>query len=1242
MKLSLLLCLSVCFLSLNNLFAQVPSQASWSVNPYEKKVFIENKGQFDGLNEKKDAKILYGVENLGTRIYFTSQGLTYRFVDFKKEENDPKKEKKLAALKAEKGKWKQQFKSTGDSAFYKRYRETEEKYEKLKGSFEVERILVDMEWVNSNPDVQLIVEDPVEEYFNYLNEEAPMEKSVYFAKAYKKLTYKNLYSNIDVEYLFHEKTGIKYNLILYPGADPSQIGMRYKGTESVFSDASGNIHLVTPKGDIIDHAPVTLYDGGDLIASSFKLNKNIVGFSLGNYRTSEKVIIDPWTIIPATLTPDLKAYEIGRDAAGNVYVYGGLLPFKVQKYSSTGVPGWTFSAYGDPQVGDLAVDPAGNCFITSGTGTSHFSKIDALGVLVWDRSGDYEPWRLTFNCDFSKLYRINGGGGNICTINTTTGVKAPMKAISDLEIRGITTDPNCSIYGVTAGTGAENKFISMKADMAVRYSVSSGHLFDYRGPFYTPGSWAGQNTLAAGTKNAYIFDGTVLDKRDKITGASLQTVVVPGGIMEGNAGVAIDSCHNIYTGSQTAIYKFDENLVQLGLPVNTTGAVYDMTIGTGGEILACGNGFVGSFPMLACAQYACNSLNLNLSSTPSTCSAKNGSATAAPTGSVGPYTYKWNTVPVQTTQTAVNLGAGIYTVTVTDAEGCTNKGTIKVNNSSGLLISLKDTVEIKCPGDMNGEITVEANGGAGPYTYTWSTTPVQTTATAVNLGAGTYTVTVKDVNNCTSVAAVTFTDPDALMPVIVERKHVSCQGNSDGYAHVSVTGGTLPYTYSWNTVPVQTTERATGLSAGVYTVTITDANGCTQQAGVTINDGPVLDVNVIPQHVSCFGGADGSAEAIAVTGGPYTYSWNTIPVQTTAIASGLGAGTYTVTLTDGNGCQATKSTVINEPVKLDGTITKTDITCFGSKNGRAVANPNGGSPSYTYTWNTGQTTAIINNLDAGTYTCVIKDSEGCEETVTTTIIEPPVLSAGIIKTDVSCYNGNDGVAEVRPTGGVYPYTYQWDGISLTDSILTGLPEGIYNVTISDAHGCEVKQQAVITQPSEVTMSLSLHDTSIAKGESLSIMAITGGGSGAFSYSWVPAIGTGAGPHIITPSESSVYTVSVQDNSTTQCPPLQDTLRVLVITDDFYFYVPNAFSPNGDGQNDKFNGTGTGIVTYKMSIFNRWGERVFETLSLGEAWDGSTAHEPGSKAPEGVYIYVIRLTNNKGKEFTYTGAFSLIE
>ena len=289
------------------------------------------------------------------------------------------------------------------------------------------------------------------------------------------------------------------------------------------------------------------------------------------------------------------------------------------------------------------------------------------------------------------------------------------------------------------------------------------------------------------------------------------------------------------------------------------------------------------------------------------CGNLNGSVTTTATGGTAPYGYLWSTG--QATQTAAGLDAGTYTVTVTDAHGCTTTAQATITQGGAVSCSITFT-QPSCSGYGNGTATVTALGGNAIYTYSWNTAPIQTTITATGLAAGTYEVVVTDGTGCTSTCNIDITEPDA-MSISTTQTNNNCYGTSLGEATVSVSGGTSPYAYLWS--DGQTTATATGLAAGMYLVTVTDANGCSITGGVIITQPAAMTCNTSSTPASC-GQANGTATTNVFGGtAPYSYSWSTTPIQVNAIATNLTAGNYTVVITDAGGCTTSCSANVNQP-----------------------------------------------------------------------------------------------------------------------------------------------------------------------------------------------------------------------------------------------------------------------------------------------------------------------------------------
>ncbi|UFH34398.1 MBG domain-containing protein [Flavobacterium acetivorans] len=449
----------------------------------------------------------------------------------------------------------------------------------------------------------------------------------------------------------------------------------------------------------------------------------------------------------------------------------------------------------------------------------------------------------------------------------------------------------------------------------------------------------------------------------------------------------------------------------------------------------------------------------------------NGGSTGAaaintPTGGAGGYTYDWTpgTPTGDGTTSVTGLNAGTYTIKVTDANGCTATQSFTVTQPSALAVTPASQTNVSCFGGSNGTATVSVSGGTSAYTYAWSPSG-GTAATATGLSAGTYTVTVTDANACIATQSFTITQPPVLAVTPASQTNVSCFGGSNGSATVSVSGGTSAYTYAWSPSG-GTTATASGLSAGTYTVTVTDANACIATQSFTITQPAVLAVTPASQtNVSCFGGSNGSA-TVSVSGGTsaYTYAWSPSG-GTAAIATGLAAGTYTVIVTDANGCTATQNFTITQPTALVATAaTQTNVTCNGGADGSATVSVSGGTSGYTYAWApTGGTAATATGLSAGTYTVTVTDANGCVTTQGFTITQPTAI--GFTTTVLSGYDYNTGYSQtIVASGGTGAKTYAVTTGSLPSGFnllpngeITGTSTQIaasnFTVTATDENNC---------------------------------------------------------------------------------------------------------------------------------------------------------------------------------------------
>ena len=477
----------------------------------------------------------------------------------------------------------------------------------------------------------------------------------------------------------------------------------------------------------------------------------------------------------------------------------------------------------------------------------------------------------------------------------------------------------------------------------------------------------------------------------------------------------------------------------------------------------------------------------------------NGTATGqltAPAFGTAPHTYLWNTGA--TTQTIGSLIAGNYSVTVTDASPVSIVYTESLVDPPLLTASVV-TTNVSCNAGSNGTAIASGNGGTGAYTYLWSTGDV--TPNVINLIAGTHTVTVTDINGCTVIDNILITEPPLAITVIASGTDVLCFGDNTGAASVLAFGGTGILNYSWSTGDV--TSAVSNLLAGNYQVTVSDANGCIQIQTIAIVE-PALPVSIVTSltDVSCNGGNDGTATATASGGtGALTYLWSTGEVTPTI--SNLVAGTYDVTVTDGNACTEITSVIVGEPLlPLQVSINSTNINCFGLSDGTATAIGSGGSGGFTYLWSTGDALANIVNLSAGTYDVTVTDMNGCTASSSIDITEPalPIHIHTTVLSNVTCNSGSDGAISATADGGTGTLIYSWStGSSL--QTLNAIVAGTYDVTVTDINGCFETASIAVSEPLAIVVVPTITPSSCDGHNDGAINLVVSGGTGAYDFLW---------------------------------------------------------------------------------------------------------------------------------------------
>ncbi|MBN4065712.1 gliding motility-associated C-terminal domain-containing protein, partial [Candidatus Amoebophilus asiaticus] len=834
----------------------------------------------------------------------------------------------------------------------------------------------------------------------------------------------------------------------------------------------------------------------------------------------------------------------GSDGSSTVTANGGVLPYTYSWSNSQTTATATSLSAGSY---DVTVFDANGCLSTASVVITEPTAITLTTGSTNATCG---------NADGTASVTATGGTGPY-TYNWSNSQSAQTATSLVPGTYGITVTDNNGCQAVTSVTvidpGSPSVGISTSTDVSCNGESDGSSTVTANGGIlpYTY-SWSNSQTTATTTNlSAGSYDVTVFDANGCLSTASVvitepTAITLTTGSANATCGNADGTASVTVTGGTPAYTYSWNNTGTTGTITNLLAGIYTVTVTDANGCQTIVSVTINDIGGPTAVITDSNDVSIGGGS--------DGSATVSAIGGTAPYTYAWSNG--QTTATATNLSAGSYCVTITDANNCVAVACITINEPAALG-TLTSSTNVSCNGGTDGTATVSAVGGVPPYTYSWTTGA--STATITGLGAGTYTVTASDANGAASITSVTITEPSAVN-ASVSGTNITCNGACDGTASITGTGGTPPYTYTWSNGA--NTQNISNLCPGTYTGTITDNNNCQATATIVITEPPLLSASSTSTDVQCNGACDGTA-SITGTGGtlPYTYTWSN--GANTQNINNLCPGTYTGTVTDNQGCQATTSVLINEPTQLTSSSTSTNATCTGACDGTASITGSGGTPPYTYSWSNGQTTQSISSLCAGTYTGTVTDANNCQTTVTIIITEPAGLSATATGTNVQCNGACDGTATITGTGGTLPYTYSWSNGAGTQNI-TNLCPGTYVGTIFDANGCKATSSVNITEPVQVTATVTGTNVQ-CNGACDGTASVTGGGgTPPYTYSW----SNGSGTPNITNLCPGTYVATVTDNNGCQ------TTASILITE------PTALSATATGTNVQCNGAcdGTASIT----------------------------------------------------------------
>ena len=674
---------------------------------------------------------------------------------------------------------------------------------------------------------------------------------------------------------------------------------------------------------------------------------------------------------------------------------------------------------------------------------------------------------------------------NGCTDTATTIVNQPTEILANLTLTHVSCNGNANGGATVSPTGGGGNG---------SYNIL---WYDGTGNTFVP------STLQPGTG----YWVTITDNTSCSTPISpiFFTITQPGILSTVTSVLSSPSCNGLsngsvivaVTGGTSGAYDYQwTDVSNTSISTTNDSIAHSLSAGTYYVEVTDTNGCIANDTIIVTEPAP---IMANISADSTQCDG-NGSATTTPTGGTGPYTYSWSGgtgVSTDSTYSGLN-STTTYNVTITDANLCSLVG-VPVNIPSAVTITGSFTLStyngfnVSCYGMSDGSATAPViSGGAGPYTYVWSTGAL--TDNIAGQSAGTYTVTITDTNGCQGTDTITLTEPTEILSGLA-LTHVSCNGANDGSASINPTGGSgTPYTISWYD-GTTTNINAGPISPGSgYWVTITDNTSCSTPISpifFTITEPGILaPVTSVLSSPSCNGLSNGSV-IVAVTGGTsgaYDYQWtdaSNTPISTTndSIAHSLSAGTYYVEVTDTNGCDATVSVSLSSPTAIAANITFTSPSCNGYPDASAITTPTGGTGPYTYQW-TGGTTVGTDSTYSGlnsatTYYLTITDANGCISTALPVNV-PATAGASISFTlsnyngfNVSCYDSANAIVTVNVSGGISPYLYSEDNlIYIADSIFNNISAGLYSMFVLEAGGCIVNADIMITAPTAIDPNIT--------------------------------------------------------------------------------------------------------------------------------------------------------------------------
>jgi len=921
----------------------------------------------------------------------------------------------------------------------------------------------------------------------------------------------------------------------------SQTNETYYGgsTGSVTLKATGGVSPYTWSKDGINFQSSSTFSG--LTAGTYTFTcKDANSITAATSTT----ITQPAQLVVSVVSQTNETYYGGSTGSATLSASGGISPYKWSKdginyqtsstFSGLLAGTYTFNCKDSnnyivtksltitqpAQLVPSVVSQTNETYYGGSTGSVTLTATGGVSPYTWSKDGINFQSSSTFSGLTAGTYTFTCKDANSITATTSTTITQPAQLVVS-----VVSQTNETYYGGSTGS------VTLSASGGISPYKWSKDGINYQTSSTFSGLLAGTYTFSCKDSNNYIVTKSLT--------ITQPAQLVPSIVSQTNVG-----CFGASTGSITAAasggispYTWSKD----GVNFQTSSSFSGLLAGT--YTISCkdANSYVLTKNVSITQPSSGISISI-ISQTDVLCYWQTtGSVTLAASGGTGSFTWSKDGINFQSSATFSSLSAGTYTITAKDANGCTANYNVTINRPAApFTTAISSQSNVGCYGTATGAISMSGSGGVSPYIWSKDGTNYQTISLFTGLTAGSYIIKGKDANGCTETKFDTIKQPSSALTVTVgTQTNIACYGSATGAISLNVVGGTLPYTYSWSNSAV--TPNISGLSAGTYTATVTDANGCFAALSVTITQPTAaLITSVGSQTNATYYGASNGSVSLSTAGGtaPYLYLWSNS--ANTSSVSGLTAGTYSVIITDVKGCTTSKSITITQPAQLIVSISsQTNVSCYGASSGGIIASASGGVSPYTWSKDgiNYQNSATFSGLSVGTYTISCKDANNYVVPTNATITQPAYQLSASITANGNCISGNTGSATAATAGGSGTYTYLWNTSPVqTSSTANGLSAGTYSVTVTDANGCSTSKSITISgTPQDFAFTTNYQTTTQSLlGNSFTFTEF-GSASGEI-YHW--DFGDGTSSTLSTPTKSyssyGVYNAQLIATNTSGC------------------------------------------------------------------------------------------------------------